>query len=472
MRFNSLEFVVFLTVVFTAMWALTPVPMVQTIFLIAASYFFYANLCPWFPALLFFTSMVDYGLGGKIHRTPEPGRRKLWLILSISSDLGLLAFFKYFNFFAVQTAAALNALGLGVDPILLQLAFPVGVSFFTFQSMSYTIDIYRRRVEPAGSFLEYLAYLAFFPRLLVGPIVRAADFLPQLRVPRSLTRAQGGLGLILIMTGLVKKVCVADYLKVNLVDRVFDTPTWYSSAEVLVGVYAYALQIYCDFSGYTDVAIGAGLLLGFQIPENFRAPYAAINLRDFWRRWHITLSTWLRDYLYIPLGGSRQGPARTYVALVITMLLGGFWHGAAWTFVIWGALHGGALAATRLFQRIRGERKGEPSWPLRVVLVVGTFHFVCLAWIFFRAKSFGSAWAVIARIAELRPGLGRIAPSIAVVLIAALALHYFPRRWTDRAHGLFSRLPAPVQGLAMVAVGVLVYLVAQSDYVPYIYEAH
>jgi D-alanyl-lipoteichoic acid acyltransferase DltB (MBOAT superfamily) len=356
-----------------------------------------------------------------------------------------------------------------VDPVLLGVALPVGISFFTFQSMSYTIDIYRRRLEPSVGYWQYLLFVSFFPQLVAGPIVRASTFLPQLKVPRSLSREQGGLALFLIMSGLVKKTCIADYLAVNLVDRVFENPNWFTSVEVLVAVYGYAIQIYCDFSGYSDVAIGAALLLGFRLPDNFNAPYIAHNLRDFWRRWHISLSTWLRDYLYIPLGGSRHGPARTYVALAATMLLGGLWHGAAWTFVIWGALHGVALALTRMVQRWRGSHQGPSTWLGYVVSALLTFHFVCFAWIFFRAPSFDHAQRILSRLADLTPGAANVPDTVLLALGAAVAMHLLPRRGLEWVRGLFSRMPAPVQGAVMVGVAVLVYNVAQSEVVPYIY---
>ena len=497
MLFNSVEFIIFLVIVFTVTWLLARWRLLQTLFLLAASYFFYAQWNPWYLFLIVFTSSVDYLVGGTIYRLSDQRRRKLLLLLSLGTDLGVLAVFKYFNFFSVQLSASLGGLGMSVDPMLLKVALPVGISFFTFQSMSYTIDIYRRQLEPADSYWQYLLFVSFFPQLVAGPIVRASVFLPQLRQPRGLSREMGGIGLFLIMSGMIKKVCFADYLGANLVDRVFEDPSWFTSAEVLAAVYAFAFQIYFDFSGYSDVAIGAALLIGFRLPDNFRSPYMAGNLQDFWRRWHISLSTWLRDYLYIPLGGSRKGPWRTYLALAATMVLGGLWHGAAWTFVIWGTLHGVALALTRGFQRIRGPvtlrtmitgaltdvGPQDPAWArttravsavavdtvMHVGMILLTFHFVCFAWIFFKAKSYAHAMAILHKLAELTPGSANVVPTISLALFGAWALHCLPERAVEWCTRTFARLPGVVQGLIMVGVGVLVYKFAQAEVRPFIY---
>jgi D-alanyl-lipoteichoic acid acyltransferase DltB (MBOAT superfamily) len=471
MLFNSAEFIIFLIAVFGVTWALARWHLLQTLFLLAASYFFYAAWNPYYLVLIWFSSTLDFLMGGAIFRSNDASRRKLYLYTSLLCNLGILAVFKYFNFFATEAAAALTQLGVAVDPVLLNVALPVGISFFTFQSLSYTFDIYRREMQPARTYWHYLLFVSFFPQLVAGPIVRAADLLPELqKTDRVLTRQMGGVGLFLIVSGLVKKVAIADYLGVNLVDRVFENPSWFTSVEVLAAVYGYAFQIYCDFSGYSDVAIGAALLLGCRLMDNFRMPYAAVDLRDFWRRWHISLSTWLRDYLYVVLGGSRKGPARTYVALAVTMLLGGLWHGAAWTFVIWGALHGLGLAATRFVQRLRGSDQGQASsWWARLIWIVLTFHFVCFCWIFFRAQSVGHAWAVLRQLATFTGGAANLASTVMLALGAALVLHHLPEAWVERVRALFVRLPAPVQGLLLVGVAVALAQVAQSKVVPYIY---
>jgi len=326
----------------------------------------------------------------------------------------------------------------------LNLVLPFGISFFTFETMSYTIDVYRRELEPAKRYLDYLLFVCFFPHLVAGPIVRPKDMLPQfMRTPVANTDQQGH-GLWLIATGLLKKVVIGDLLARTLVNDVFKNPDTYSSIEVVVGVYAYAFQIYADFSGYTDVALGSAKLFGYELPTNFNAPYTARDLQDFWHRWHISLSSWLRDYLYKPLGGSRGSSLFTYRNLLITMVLGGLWHGASWNFVIWGALHGLALAVTRMWQRARGAR---PSGTIaRSFAVFATFNFVCLCWVFFRAKTFGGAVLVLTRIAQHTSGVSNLPREAVVVLLVAVLLHFVPKSVEDRVRIWFERTPAFVQG--------------------------
>jgi D-alanyl-lipoteichoic acid acyltransferase DltB (MBOAT superfamily) len=319
--------------------------------------------------------------------------------------------------------------------------------------------------------VKFLVFVSFFPQLVAGPIVRAIDFLPQLEVRPTLSAKEVSRGAALIMGGLIKKLVIGDYLAVNLVDRVFETPNMFSSFEVLLGVYGYAMQIYCDFSGYTDIAIGSALLFGYTLTLNFNRPYQADSLQEFWHRWHISLSTWLRDYLYIPLGGNRGGPWGTYRNLVLTMLLGGLWHGAAWTFVIWGAMHGGMLMLTRLWQRWRKERGANPKPGLayRLLMVFLTFHFVCLTWIMFRATSLEQAWGVMARIGQLVPGTTNVAWTVALALAAGYGIHATPTAWRERLIAAFHRLPVWLQ--APILVGILWALreAATSQVVPFIY---
>jgi len=349
----------------------------------------------------------------------------------------------------------------------LDVVVPVGISFYTFQSLSYTIDIYRGKLEPVDTPLSYLIFVAFFPQLVAGPIVRAADFLPQLRPLPAMSAQQGGRGLFWIGVGLVKKVVIADLLAVNIVDRVFETPARYTSAELLAGVYGYAAQIYCDFSAYSDIAIGSALLLGLTLPVNFNAPYRAHNLQSFWRRWHISLSSWLRDYLYISLGGSRGGAWKTYRNLALTMLLGGLWHGAGWTFVAWGALHGGGLAVTRAFQRATGG--GETRGVVRALMIIGTFHYVCLGWIFFRAPSFERAWEILTGLFSFSGGTANVTWLIWALLAAGALTHVVPDRAVHACRDLAVRLPAPVQGLLLVATVVGIQYARTTQVVPFIY---
>jgi alginate O-acetyltransferase complex protein AlgI len=316
-------------------------------------------------ALLLGTIVLDYYLALWIARTEDRVKRKALLILSLVSNLGILAVFKYCDFFTQ------DVLDLSVEP--LNLILPAGISFHTFQSLSYTIDVYRGQLKPTRSVLQFATFVLFFPQLVAGPIVRATELMPQLAELPRIDHARASDGLFRIMVGLFKKIAIADFLAIAIVDRVFANPENYSSLEVLVGVYAYALQIYLDFSAYSDIAIGSAQLLGFELPENFRTPYRSANLQEFWRRWHISLSTWLRDYLYIPLGGSRRGGLFTYRNLIITMLLGGLWHGASWTFIVWGALHGFGLAVTRVFQR---ESETNNARAIRIATICGVVALV------------------------------------------------------------------------------------------------
>ncbi len=383
-------------------------------------------------------------------------------------NLGVLGYFKYAKFGLDTAHAGLAALGIQLPLPALSIALPVGISFFTFESMSYVIDVYRREIEPHPSYLEYLTFVAFFPHLVAGPIVRPRDLLPQLARPPHWREGEASEALLSIATGLFKKLAIADYLGLNLVDRVFDAPTQYSALECYVAIVAYAVQIYADFSGYTEIAIGSAALLGVRFPVNFAAPYQAHDIVDFWRRWHISLSTWLRDYLYIPLGGNRRGRLRTYANLIATMVLGGLWHGPKWTFVVWGALHGVALAFNRAFRERFGDAlRGTPL--LRVVSTLATFHFVLLAWVFFRADSFRVARAVFGELSTLTTYHPNLDPRVLGVLAFGLAIHFLPQRLEAHLRGRFSALPGIVQGIALFAVLLLVRRMASAEAVPFVY---
>jgi alginate O-acetyltransferase complex protein AlgI len=452
----------------------------RVVFLLVMSYGFYAAWDVRYLPLIFGSSTVDFFLARAIDREQRPRARRALLFVTIALNLGFLGFFKYANF-ALDNVRLLLDLVSGSAPVsataALKLLPPVGISFFTFESMSYVIDVYRGELKPHSSYLRYLLFVSFFPHLVAGPIVRPRDLLPQLeRAPR-LTREDGGDALFLIAVGLLKKLVISDQLAQNLVDRVFERPTSFSALEVLAGVYGYAIQIYCDFSGYTDIAIGSALLLGVRFPENFNAPYQATNLADFWRRWHISLSTWLRDYLYIPLGGSRGSELATYRNLLLTMLLGGLWHGASWTFVFWGLLHGAGLVITRIYQREQAQKRAAPAagrarWPSRVgraLAVVLTFHYVCLAWIFFRAPTFQHAVVILKQIATLTTFHPNLPPLLVGLLAVGLASHYVPRALYDRARAGFTALPAPAQGAVLFAVAVTLHEAASTAAVPFVY---
>jgi D-alanyl-lipoteichoic acid acyltransferase DltB (MBOAT superfamily) len=466
--FNTLAYAEFFAVVFVVSWSLAARRKLRLLFLLGASYFFYAQWNWRFVPLIWGSSTLDWWLGNAIARAPTERRRRVLLAVTASVNLGLLAVFKYFDFGVESVRALLTALGLPAPELALHVALPIGISFFTFESMSYVIDVYRGDVRPHESYVEYLAFVAFFPHLVAGPIVRPRDLLPQLAAEPRFDATAASDALFLVALGLLKKVAIGDYLALNLIDRTFDAPLHHSALECYAAAVGYAVQIYCDFSGYTDIAIGSAALLGVRFPKNFDAPYKAHNLVDFWRRWHISLSTWLRDYLYISLGGNRGGRARTYLNLMLTMLLGGLWHGANWTFVAWGGLHGLGLALTRF---VRGDRKPTEASSLfaRVAGVLFTFHFVTATWILFRAESFGQAREFFGRLATLTTQHQNLDPRVLGVLALGLASHYVPERWYALVRARFVTLPAPAQGLALFAAALGVREMASAEAVPFVY---
>jgi len=396
--FNSLEFLIFLPAFMAAYFATRGRARIAVC--LAGSYLFYGWWDWRFLALIILVTLVNFAVGTALGRTDDQRKRKRLLIVSCIVNLGVLGVFKYFNFFIESTESILGAVGLDTGSGHLNIILPVGISFYTFQAMSYSIDVYRRRIPVERDLMRFAAYVALFPQLVAGPIVRASDLLPQMAVDQRPTfdRIQAGFGLVLL--GMFKKVVVADNCA-PIVDSIFSQPDLFTSLNVLLGVYLYAVQIYCDFSGYTDIAIGIGRMLGFEFPENFNKPYFSASFSEFWTRWHISLSTWLRDYLYIPLGGNRKGAIFTYRNLMLTMLLGGLWHGAAWTFVFWGFLHGVYLMLQRWlaapFEKLT-EALRIPRSIVRVFLVLLVFHLTCFAWIFFRAQSFDQAMHILERI--------------------------------------------------------------------------
>ncbi len=468
MQFTTLAYAKFFALAFVVTWLSARVRSLRLTFLLAASYFFYAQSGVAFLALIFACSSADFLLSHAIGRAKDPSRRKAWLALTVVMNLGVLAYFKYAKF-GVDTAwAALDALGLHVPAPVLAITLPVGISFFTFESMSYVIDVYRGELEPHPSYLEYLTFVAFFPHLVAGPIVRPRDLLPQLARPPVWQEGEASSALLLIATGLFKKLAIADYLALNLVDRVFDAPTQYSALECYLAMVGYAVQIYADFSGYTDIAIGSAALLGVRFPPNFAAPYQAHDIVDFWRRWHISLSTWLRDYLYIPLGGNRRGPWRTYANLIATMLLGGLWHGPSWTFVVWGGLHGVALACNRAWR----ERFGDvlrAKWPIRALSTFATFQFVLVAWVFFRAHTFRDARAIFGELLTFTSYHPNLDPRVLLVLAFGLGMHFLPLSLEAKLRVRFGALPGIVQGFALFTVLLLVRRMASAEAVPFVY---
>ena len=403
MVFNSLEFAVFLPVVLLVYWRLSHKS--QNRILLVASYLFYGWWDYRFLSLLLISTSIDYFVGLRLEETDDEKRRKFLLLASVAANLGILGFFKYFNFFVDSAAEVMKTLGLNPDAPTLRIILPVGISFYTFQSMSYGFDVYRRRIPATKNFFDFALFVAYFPQLVAGPIERAQNLMPQIVRPRvGPDRKQVASALVLILLGLFKKVAIADVMA-PIADAAFNAPSGSSSLTLLVGLYAFALQIYGDFSGYTDIGRGASRLMGIELMENFNQPYLSRNITSFWRTWHISLSNWLHDYLYIPLGGNRKGRFNTYRNLMIVMLLGGLWHGAAWTFVIWGGLHGIYLSVHRAFGKYapRGYQ-GRFNFRRDLLPVLITFHLVVFAWVFFRAESVAGALGYLDGLFSLQPG--------------------------------------------------------------------
>jgi alginate O-acetyltransferase complex protein AlgI len=463
--FPTVQFAAFFAVVFVVSWRLMPYQRAWRRFILAASYFFYGCADWRFVLLLIASTLVNQVAATVGSRAPAAAVRKAAVVSAVSFDLGILAVFKYFDFFIGSVNQMLGVVGLGAPLPLLQIALPVGVSFYTFQAISYVIDVYRG-VCPLAKPMDYAVYASFFPHLVAGPIVRPGEFIPQLARPRDPARIPAARALSLVAGGLFKKVVLADLLASRIVDPVFGAPAAHSGPEVAAAIYGYAVQIYCDFSGYTDMAIGLALLLGFRFPDNFDRPYAACSLQDFWRRWHMTLSRWLRDYLYIPLGGSRRGLRRTYLNLMLTMVLGGLWHGAAWTFVIWGGIHGGGLAIQRWWS---GRRTWRGSALRRAGCRLLTFQVVCLAWVFFRAPDLGTAFTLLGRLAAPGPA-PLVTPGVIMMIVIGLATQ-LPRPGTWRqVRDRFVLLPPAVQGMTLGVFLVVIAAIAdQQGVAPFIY---
>lgn len=463
MLFPTLEFGLFFVAVFIVAWSLERENGRRKMFLLLASWVFYAQWDWRFVGLLIFSAVLNWGVAVLLSREDMP-RKKLLVGLGVAANLLLLGVLKYYGFFVEEAGVLLARLGWERDLPLLEIVLPVGISFFTFQGISYVVDVWRGKTPPARSLLDVMLLMSFFPHLVAGPIVRASDLLPQFeRVPR-LTRAMATHGMLLIAWGLFKKTVIASELAVNLVDPVFFDPSAHSTWDIAAATYAYAVQIYCDFSAYSDMAIGTAALLGYSFPRNFDQPYRANSLQSFWRRWHISLSSWLRDYLYLPLGGGRGGLWSSSRNVMITMLLGGLWHGAAWTFVAWGALHGAVQVIERVWRHFLEGRASVPHW-LGVIL---TFHVVCLGWILFRAESFPLAMEMLAGLA--RPGpVEVLTPFLLTLIVGGLAMHWLPPRAVE---GLAARLQAAPSLTLGVLVGlaiVLVEAVRPEGVAPFIY---
>lgn len=432
-------------------------------------YFYYkssAECC----FILLSVCLSDYLLGLWMQHSTNNMIRRLIVALNVCVNIGMLVYFKYFNLLA-STCAELTHRDFDALDIIL----PAGISFFTFRSISYIVDIYRREIEAERNLLHYTFFLTFFPPLLAGPVVRAKDMLPQIKSCPSASKEMVGEGLFLIMTGLIKKVIVADYISGNFVNRVFDNPALYSGFENVMGCIGFTIQLYCDFSGYSDMAIGIALLMGYRFKDNFRAPFKAQNPQEFWRRWHISLSTWLRDYLYIPMGGSRHGKARTYLNNFLTMVIGGLWHGAGWMYLLWGAYHGLLLAVHKALKgvwRVPGQLKG--TFGLRFINTAVTFTLVVIGFAIFRADSLDTLQAMGTQIfndfhASVAPQFIESYMMIVVAIAAALLMHYTPRSWSTGLAEAYISIPVVFQGMLLAIVLFFVIQARSSDLVPFIY---
>ena len=455
MSFNSSQFALFLPIVLLLFSAVYKQEKLRDGLLLIASYIFYMAWYWQYAGLIAMSTIVDYYVAQKMGRENRERVRKLLMISSLVVNLGLLGLFKYFNFFVDTTTAALSHFGLNVQAAHLNVLLPVGISFYTFQTLSYTIDVYRRRLEPEKNLVKFAVFVSFFPQLVAGPIVRASDFLPQLHRDPVVTRQQFNNGLKLVFWGLFKKIVIADMLAHLAVDTIFSNPTAYSSWDLMMGLYAYTFQIYCDFSGYSDIAIGTAAMFGYILPQNFNRPYLSQNVREFWTRWHITLSTWLRDYLYISLGGNRGSKLRVAFNLMVTMLLGGLWHGAALNFVIWGGYHGILLILARKSEKFTLNR---PIYE-KIYKQIMTFHFIVFSWLLFRVSDMHNFTDYLSGLSHLGFGT-QLSPLFYLILGAAIVMHIIPRRLLEeRIFNIFIRQPAFVQagvyaGMLLLFLGV------------------
>jgi alginate O-acetyltransferase complex protein AlgI len=468
MVFTSLAFAVFALIVLPLYWVLDHKR--QNLMLLAASYVFYGWWDWRFLLLLWLSTIVDFYVARRMNARQGAARKRL-MWLSVGLNLVYLGVFKYFNFFVESAGVALASVGVHASGPVLHIALPVGISFYTFQSISYIVDVYRSSREHTDDLVAFALYLAYFPHLVAGPIQRSTQLLPQLLVPRTVTQDMVERGAVLVLAGYFKKMVIADALA-PIVASIFDLPAERSRSALLLGTYFFAAQIYCDFSGYTDIARGISRMMGIELRVNFRQPYLSATITDFWRRWHISLSDWLRDYLYISLGGNRGGKWQTYRNLMLTMLLGGLWHGASWNFVIWGGLHGLYLAAHKA---LRGDAKADAapttalSWGYRLLSIALTFHLVCFAWIFFRAPTLASSWAYLRGLATQ----GGAVPSgwrlAAVVYLPLLLLIDLPA-WARRdEQPVPPRWPPALRGVAYGLMMTACIWIGAPDGAPFIY---
>jgi alginate O-acetyltransferase complex protein AlgI len=467
--FNSGFFLFFFCVFLLGYQFLYKQKMLRVSYFIIFSLYFFYKACGWYVGFILLSAVVDYNLANWIYYSSNKKVKKSIMLFSVMVNLGLLFYFKYTNFFI----EIINDLNVGhINP--LNLILPIGISFYTFENLSYTVDVYRGKFKPVQSFLDYCFFLSFFPKLVMGPIVRAADFIPQIRKNIVVTNQDLAKGLYLIVGGLFKKVVISDFIYVNYVQYIFDDPSRHSGIECLMGVYGYAMVIYCDFSGYSDIAIGMAKWMGFTINENFDSPYQSSSITEFWRRWHMSLSAWLKDYLYISLGGNRNGKIRQYLNLFITMLLGGLWHGASFNFVVWGAMHGFALIVDKLRMEWFPKTHNSSSVVLKVLGVIITFHFVCFCWIFFKASSFQDAGIIINQIVynmniEAWGPMFDAYKLVFIVMLVGYIFHFVPKSAEVFTENVLAKATFVGRLAVLIAIMWLMIQVKQADQVMPIY---
>lgn len=469
MQFHSLPFLAFLAFVFTLYWAVARYQVPRIAVLLLASLAFYVVMTP-YPLVIFLAGVaVDHILVKGMARTENP-RLRYWLVTaSVVFNLGLLATFKYAEMLRETAVSLLGPLGISVRTEPFGLLLPVGLSFYCFQAISYTVDVYRGKASAKYSYPEHLLYALFFPRVISGPIVRASDLLERFRQEPELSTEDGAQALYRIAVGLVKKLVIADVLGSGLVDPIFRDPEAYTSFECVVAAVAYTFELYYDFSGYSDIAIGVARLFGFKFPENFARPYLATNLFEFWNRWHMSLSTWLRDYLYIPLGGNRRSRPRVLFNLMMVMGLGGLWHGADWRFLVWGVVHGVGLWVVRTYWWLLGERPKEAGLLRKGLGLLATFSVVVATRIVFRAPDMAHAKLMFLRIGQHLPGLDNVSTLVWGMLAAAVVCHALPRKLDTWASALFVRMPAPARAVVLVAIGLGIRHMSSVETRPYVY---
>jgi len=468
MLFPTIDFAVFFAVVFPITWLLNRHNTWKKWFLVAASYYFYAYWKVEFTGLLLASSVGNYLAALALGRLADGAWRRVVLWIVVAANLGVLGYFKYYNFFAASLINALAALGLKAEIGFIEVALPIAISFLTFHALSYIIDVYRRQIKPSTSLVDILLYISFFPHLIAGPIVRANKFLAQTTQIGNPADIRLAYSVFLILGGLFKKVIIANYLSTDFVDGIFRSPADYSSLDLILGMYAYALQIYCDFSAYTDIAIGVANLLGYEFPQNFNQPYRALSVQDFWRRWHMSLSSWLRDYLYIPLGGGRGSHLATCRNIMITMGLGGLWHGASWNFLIWGLLHGLALVIERTLGLTGGATSRRSLTGAAIAWIV-TFQFVSVTWVFFRSPSIEASLAYFSKLISGSGWTTTMTPLVAVVFLLGALTQVIPAPWFEALKVRYDGASLAAKVLIAFAAMFLIAVAAPNGIPPFIY---